>query len=43
MINIFHDNVVLLSFSLLDVFKASSFSKVLFFLHMAILKSMFHN
>ena len=43
MINIFHDNVLLLSFSLLDVFKASSFSKVLFFLHMAILKSMFQN
>ena len=42
MINIFHDKVVLLSFSLLDV-KASSFSKVLFFLHVAILKSMFQN
>ena len=38
MINIFHDNVVLLSFSLLDVLKASSFSKVLIFLHVAILK-----
>jgi len=44
MINIFHDNVVLLSFSLLDVFKTSSFSKVLFFsAHVAILKSMFQN
>ena len=33
MINIFHDNVVLLSFSSLDVFKASSFSKVVFSAH----------